>query len=245
MAEGFDAARAAIRLAGWMRRRVRAAGARGLVFGISGGVDSAVVAALARRACPGNLLGLFLPCDSDPIDERMAGLVARSLDIPMRTVDLSPAYRALLAGAEVVAGDGDPPLARANLKARLRMATWYYYANRLDYLVAGGGNRSELEVGYFTKYGDGGVDLLPLAGLVKGQVYELAAHLGVPADVLRRPPTAGLWPGQTDEAELGLTYADLDTYLLTGRGPAGVAGRVEAMRHRSRHKRRAPARPRP
>jgi NAD+ synthase len=110
--------------------------------------------------------------------------------------------------------------------------------------VLGGGNRSELETGYFTKYGDGGADLLPLGRLVKTQVYALAGYLGVPEAVLKRAPTAGLWAGQTDEAEMGLTYRELDAYLLTGEGPEAVRERVERMRRASRHKRRPPLRPR-
>ena len=131
-------------------------------------------------------------------------------------------------------------LARANLRPRLRMASLYYFANRLNYLVVGTGNRSELEVGYFTKYGDGGVDLLPLGALLKRQVRALAAHLGVPAPIIEKPPSAGLWEGQTDEGEMGFSYADLDRYLAGGKVPAALGERIEAMRTASEHKRRPP-----
>ncbi len=243
-AEAFDARATAVRLAGWIRRRVRSAGAVGGVFGLSGGLDSAVVACLVHRAFPHSTLGLILPCESDPRDVDLAQAVARKLAVPVRIIDLEPAYRALL--GEMGQGDesADQRLPRANLKSRLRMTCLYYHANLLNYLVVGSGNRCELELGYFTKYGDGGVDLLPLARLVKSQVRKLGQQLGVPPAVLERPPTAGLWPGQTDEGELGLTYAELDAYLLTGGGPRRVADRVGALSRRGRHKRQAPPMPR-
>jgi NAD+ synthase len=243
-AESFDARATAARLTAWIRRRVRSAGAAGSVLGLSGGLDSAVVAGLARRAFPDATLGLILPCESDPRDVELAHDVAHELDVPVRVVDLGPAYRALLSQIGQ-AGDGAAGrLPQGNLKARLRMACLYYHANLLNYLVIGSGNRCELELGYFTKYGDGGVDLLPLARLVKSQVRKVGQHLGVPAAVLERPPTAGLWPGQTDEGELGLTYAELDAYLLTGAGPRRVVERAQTLSRRGRHKRQLPSVPR-
>jgi len=131
-------------------------------------------------------------------------------------------------------------LALANIKPRLRMTALYYVANRFNYLVAGTENRSELTVGYFTKYGDGGADILPIANLVKSQVYELARFLGVPEKILRRTPSAGLWAGQIDEAEMGLTYEQLDRYILTGEAPRHVKERIEHLHRISEHKRQRP-----
>jgi NAD+ synthase len=163
------------------------------------------------------------------------------LDVPVRVMDLAPAYDALLSALGSPARDEERlRLARANLKPRLRMAALYYHANALNYLVVGTGNRSELELGYFTKYGDGGVDLLPLGGLVKGQVRELARFLGVPEPIVTRPPTAGLWEGQTDEGELGLTYEQIDRYLTGGPVPEEVRRRIEALGRASAHKRALP-----
>ena len=127
-------------------------------------------------------------------------------------------------------------VAEANLKARLRMLTLYYFANQLQYMVAGSGNRSELSVGYFTKHGDGGVDILPLGNLVKGEVRELAGYLGIPQQIIDKPPSAGLWQGQTDEGEMGLTYEQLDRYLITGEARDEVRKRIEYMRDASAHK---------
>ena len=247
------------RLAAWMRERVTEAGAQGLVVGLSGGVDSAVVARLSQLAAPGATVGVLMPCHSDPADERDAALVASHFSLPTVRVDLAQPYDAL--GAVVKGAlqtlpstihkerPHDDPRARvpiANMKPRLRMTTLYFIANTLNYLVAGTGNRSELSIGYFTKYGDGGVDILPLANLVKSQVRALARDLGVPQAIVDRTPTAGLWLGQTDESEMGFTYEDLERYLVDG--PHGVAPalamKIERLVRASEHKRRlAPSPP--
>ncbi|MDP2663719.1 MAG: NAD+ synthase [Dehalococcoidia bacterium] len=193
------------RIAEWLRGKVVEARREGIVVGLSGGIDSATVAALSKKAMGEKVLGLIMPCGSIPADERDALLAVRSLGIKSERVDLTPMFEMLLATF--------PPgrdLARANLKPRLRMMTLYYFANNLNYLVAGTGNKSELMVGYFTKYGDGGVDVLPLGGLVKTQVRELANELKVPQEIVERVPSAGLWEGQTDEGEMGITYEELD-----------------------------------
>lgn len=235
------------RLVAWMALVAERAGATGAVFGVSGGVDSAVVAGLCVRAFPGKSLGLFLPCGSASQDRTDAYLVAQTFGLPLRTVQLDAPYQALLGAiAEPGAAAGETPrqrLALANLKVRLRAITWYYFANRLGRLVVGTGNRSELSVGYFTKYGDGAADILPLANLVKSEVRALARHLGVPEAIITRTPTAGLWTGQTDEGEMGVTYELLDRYLLGGEVPPEVADRIGRMVARSEHKRRLPLRP--
>jgi NAD+ synthase len=123
------------------------------------------------------------------------------------------------------------------------MATIYFYANRLNYLVVGSSNRCELGVGYFTKYGDGGVDVMPLANLVKGQVQDLARHLGIPQVIIDKPPSAGLWAGQTDEQEMGLTYDQLDAYFTTGKAPDEVRRKIEQRIARNAHKRTVPPLP--
>jgi NAD+ synthase len=133
--------------------------------------------------------------------------------------------------------ESDPRLAVANIKSRLRMITLYYNAGVKNYLVAGTGNRSELTIGYFTKYGDGGVDFLPLTSFVKKEVVELAHKLGIPEIVITKPPTAGLWENQTDEQEMGMCYEDLDNYILTGSGSEQIKNKVEGMCQRSTHKR--------
>jgi NAD+ synthase len=120
------------------------------------------------------------------------------------------------------------------------MLTLYYFANQLKYMVVGAGNRSELAMGYFTKYGDGGVDILPLGNLVKEQVRELASFLGIPQQIIDKPPSAGLWQGQTDEAELGLSYEELDRYLVSGEVSNELRGKIKSMIAASDHKRLPP-----
>ena len=228
-------------LTDWIRAEVTAGGGRGAVFGLSGGIDSAVVAALAKRAFPNHTLGVVMPCHSDPEDAADGALVAHHFDVPSATVDLGPVYDLLL--AQLAGSSSELPesqLATANLKPRLRMTTLYAFANQLDYRVLGTGNRSEIAVGYFTKYGDGGADLLPLGSLVKSEVRDLAHSLGVPARIITKPPSAGLWTGQTDESEMGLTYEELDAYLLTGAASPAVKAKVDAMHASSEHKRALP-----
>lgn len=234
----FDAERTADYLVEWLRVRADQAGAEGSVLGISGGVDSAVAAALCRRAFSDKALNLIMPCESDPRDREYAETLTRVLDLDTRVVDLEPAFKALIAQAEEdVAGS---ELGRANLKARLRMASVYLHANALNRLVVGPGNRVELEVGYFTKYGDGAADILPLGNLLKSQVWEMAHHLGVPQEIIRRPPTAGLWEGQTDEAEMGVTYSQLDAYFSGQAVDLSARERIQDMKQQSQHKRRLP-----
>lgn len=233
----MEAKQLAATIADWIASRVAEARAAGAVIGLSGGIDSAVVGALCRMALPGKVLGLIMPIHSNPRDVEHALLAARTLDIPVRTVILDEAYDVLVRNLTAGGLDFDPRgLAVANLKPRLRMMTLYFHANGLNYLVAGTGNRSELHVGYFTKYGDGGVDILPIGGLVKAQVRELARYLGVPQPIIDKAPSAGLWEGQTDEGEMGLTYNELDRYLLTGEGNPATVARIEDMASRSRHK---------
>jgi len=242
----FDPAATALFLGNWVAGQVTQAGARGAMINISGGLDSAVVAALCARVLPGRTAGLVLPCYSIPEDVDDAQQVATCFGIPLELIDLGPVYD-LLTGAchrafTRFTGEAGPSPegVTANVKARLRMVTLYYFANRFNYLAVGTGNQSEITVGYFTKYGDGGVDIQPIGGLVKEEVRELARYLGVPPVIIDKPPSAGLWPGQTDEKELGLTYAELDTYIRSGKAPAGVRARIESLKDRSAHKRAVP-----
>jgi NAD+ synthase len=246
------------RIAVWMRERVHDAGARGIVVGLSGGIDSALVVRLAQLAMPSGVVGVLMPCHSDPQDERDASLVASHFSVPTVRVDLEAPYEALSAAVKsaidmLPAGvhhdkPHDDPRSRvplANLKPRLRMASLYYVANSLNYLVAGTGNRSELSIGYFTKHGDGGVDLLPIAHLVKREVRAMARELGIPDAIVDRTPSAGLWLGQTDEAEMGFSYDDLERYLDEGPqsvAPA-VAMKIERLVRTSEHKRHLPPSP--
>ncbi len=226
----------------WIKQQVKDGGAKGIVLGLSGGIDSCVVAALAREAVgKSNVLGLFMPCHSQPQDLGDAKIVARQLGIKTKLVDLTSVYDTLLSILPLAKS-----LAKANLRPRLRMLTLYYFANKLNYIVSGTGNRSELMAGYFTKYGDGGADILPIASLLKKDVRKLARELSIPERIIIKPPTAGLWPGQTDEGEMGITYAALDDILqrLVDKKkqiyPVKTVNKVKKMIQRSEHKRQGP-----
>lgn len=225
-------------LSQWIKDQVARAGAQGIVVGVSGGIDSAVVAALAKRALPDRVLGLILPCHSQKRDAEDAHLIASHLQLETTTIDLTSTYDSLIAIL--------PPADKntmVNLKPRLRMMSLYYYANLKNYLVAGTGNKSEITVGYFTKYGDGGVDILPLGNLLKSQVKEIAKKLALPESIIDKPPSAGLWLGQTDEAELNITYEQLDQAILEitshrdEETPPEIRSRVEELMENSKHKR--------
>jgi NAD+ synthase len=226
----------------WIRERVRQAGTRGIVMGISGGLDSSVVAVLAKEAVgKKKFLALIIPCHSQAGDLEDARFLTKKFAIPAKTVDLTEIYDNLIKIFPAAS-----KLARNNLKPRLRMLTLYYFANKLNYLVCGTGNKSELAVGYFTKYGDGGADILPIGGLLKKQVITLAKDLGIPERIITKPPTAGLWDGQTDEKEMGITYLELDDILeRMGNKDRQVLGKgkinkVRKMMRASAHKRQGP-----
>jgi NAD+ synthase len=226
-------------IADWIAAQVSAAGQSGAVVGLSGGIDSAVVSGLCARAVgKDNVLGIIMPSHSSPADVEDAELTAATWGIESTLIDLTALYDQVIATL--------PPgnlMANANIKPRLRMITLYHHANTLGRLVVGTGNRSELMIGYFTKYGDGGVDLLPIGSLYKHQVRDLALEIGVPQRIIERPPSAGLWEGQTDEDEMGLSYADLDSALAaiesgdTSSIDSVILERVRTMVTSTSHKR--------
>ncbi|TRZ49511.1 NAD+ synthase [bacterium] len=226
----------------WIRKQLKEAGVRGIVLGLSGGIDSSVVAALAKEAAgKSRVLGLFMPIRSQAQDLQDATLVAKKLGIKTKLIDLSGIFDSLL---RILPQGG--ALARANLKPRLRMLVLYYFANKLNYLVCGTGNKSELMVGYFTKHGDGATDILPIGDLLKRDVRRLAESLKIPRRIIAKAPAAGLWAGQTDEGEMGITYDELDDILKSLQGKRGQviskskAMKVKAMIKRSEHKRQGP-----
>jgi len=229
----------------WLRTKVTEANAKGVVVGISGGVDSAVVAGLCSRAFPGNCIGLVMPSHSDPEDVEDALWIAEGFEIRTIEVNLSGAHTQVMGQVKKnLEGMGcnlvGERMSQGNLKARLRMSTLYAVANALNYLVVGTDNAPESYTGYFTKYGDGGVDLLPISSLTKSEVREWARIFGLPMRIATRVPTAGLWPGQTDEADLGVTYDQIDRYLLGEEVPSEVRERIESLHRQSEHKRHIP-----
>jgi NAD+ synthase len=184
-------------------------GVNGLVLGLSGGIDSSLVATLACEAIgPERVLGIMLPVDARKDAQNVADAreLAESLKMRLDLFELKEA----VATYDSLSLD---KVALGNLTARLRMVTWYARANQENLLVIGTGNKTELMIGYFTKYGDGGSDFLPIGDLYKENVWSLSRHVGIPEKIIKKAPSAGLWKGQTDEGEIGASYAELDSIL--------------------------------
>jgi NAD+ synthase len=193
-------------------RSVEMSNCSGAVIGISGGVDSALVATLASRVV--DVYGLILPnMDTTPAEDvSHAKALAEGLGIDYEVIDISDIVKRIYAKRPRL-GPEECQMAYANVMPRLRMILDYFAANLDGRIVLGTGNKTELLLGYFTKYGDGGVDILPIADLYKTRVWQLAKHVGVPDEIVSKPPSAGLWKGQTDEEELGVSYQDMDKVL--------------------------------
>ncbi|MFC0299865.1 NAD(+) synthase [Virgibacillus soli] len=230
----------------WLQTKVKESGTKGLVVGVSGGLDSAVVAFLIKRAFPNNSIGVIMPINSNPVDIQHAKEVTRTSKMTEKIVDLTEAHHLMFHTIQKAIGTADvikehERMADANLRARLRMSTLYTVATNYNYLVVGTDNAAEWHTGYFTKFGDGGVDLLPIIDLTKGEVREMAAYLGVPHEVIEKKPSADLWEGQTDEAEMGTTYDVIDAYLQGKQIPEQDKAIIENMHKRTEHKRHTPA----
>jgi NAD+ synthase len=230
----------------WLRQQVKASGTRGIAVGISGGIDSAVVANLIARACPDSSLGVLIPIKSSSKDVEDGRAVAEKAGLRCIEIELSQLQQSLLEEVtrklidEGIHQAANDRITDANLRARLRMSTLYTIANNLGYLVAGTDNAAEVYTGYFTKYGDGGVDILPIASLKKYEVYQWARVLGVPRQVIERPPSAGLWEGQTDEGEMGTTYEAIDDFLAGKAISQRDKEIIERLHRATEHKRRMP-----
>jgi NAD+ synthase len=186
-------------------------GCKGIVIGVSGGVDSAVAAAFCCRAVgPDKVLGLSLPSTVSSRQDCMdAGALCLALGMEHRTISIEP----MLAGFRAMPEFTASPYLLGNLMARIRMTVLYYHANRDNRLVCGTSNRSEYLLGYCTKFGDNAADIQPILHLYKSDVYGMANELGIPESIIRKAPSAGLWEGQSDEKEIGLSYNQIDTAL--------------------------------
>ncbi len=222
----------------FIQNALRESGACGIIFGNSGGKDSALVSILCKKACD-NTVGIQLPCSSkrnfgSDMDDALA--VAEMFGIETRTFDLTAVRESVLAmlGTEVTLNNA----ALSNIAPRLRMMTLYTVAAAENRLVAGTGNRSERYMGYFTKHGDGAADFNPISDLTVTEIYEFLRFLGAPESIIEKAPSAGLFEGQTDEEEMGITYASIDNFLLRGETTPEDMAIIERYHKRSEHKRR-------
>jgi NAD+ synthase len=238
----------------FIRSKAGEAKASGVAIGLSGGLDSTLVAHLSVRALgKEKVLGVMMPeKSSDPKDLEHGLLVAKKLGIEHMVVDITGPVQSFQEILPKLATQ----LTEANVKARCRMIVLYMIANSTGRLVMGCSNKTELMIGYFTKFGDGGADYLPIGDLYKTQVRELAARVGVDPKILNKTPSAGLWEGQTDEGEMGITYDALDQILYgleTGAPPERISkeagceipmiNEIEQRMRTSVHKRRLPQMP--
>ena len=222
----------------YIRAKVREAHADGIVFGNSGGKDSALVGILCKAACS-NTLGVIMPCASRRNygqDRDDGNALASQYGIETRIVDLTAVREAELKALEGVASLSD--MAVANIAPRLRMTTLYTIGQSENRLVAGTGNRSEIYMGYFTKWGDGASDFNPIADLCATEVFEFLRFLNAPVSIVEKAPSAGLYEGQTDEKEMGVTYRAIDAFLLQAEVNAADKAVIDRYHDRSEHKRR-------
>jgi len=222
----------------YIRGLVESAHASGIVFGNSGGKDSALVGILCKAACD-NTVGLIMPCASKRnygADASDAAALAAAFGIETRTVDLTRTRETMLAAAGEAADLND--MAINNIAPRLRMTALYAVAAAENRLVAGTGNRSEIYMGYFTKWGDGASDFDPIADLTAGEVFGFLEYLGAPRQIIDKAPSAGLFDGQTDEGEMGVSYAAIDRWILRGEGEEKDLAVIRRFHERSGHKRR-------
>lgn len=205
----MDCQRTKNRIIEFVKRKVEESGADGVVVGLSGGIDSSLTAKICAEALGRDkvlgLIMLFKP--SQDTDDAIK--FAESIGIAYKTVDISEAISVLRENLDST----QDKIVLGNMLPRLRMLVLYYYANMMKRLVVGTGNKSEILIGYFTKFGDGACDMLPIGDLYKTQIIELAKFLRIPDEIIEKTPTAGLWEGQTDEKELGISYAELDEIL--------------------------------
>ncbi|MBR3259510.1 MAG: NAD(+) synthase [Mycoplasmataceae bacterium] len=198
----------------WIKEEVKKANCSGVAVGISGGIDSALVAYLAKKAFPNDSIGILIPINKKRQFDLEDGLeLVKKLDLDYKVIDLSHEYQSMIDKMNV-----QLDLTKGNMQARLRMTTIYAFAQERNYLVLGTDNKAEYDLGYFTKWGDGGCDLLPIVNLYKSEVFEYAKKVGIPINIINKTPSAGLWDDQSDEKELGFTYDDYEQYdknLLT------------------------------
>jgi NAD+ synthase len=221
----------------FIKEILKESGAKGIIFGNSGGKDSALVGILCKMACT-NTVGIIMPCQSqrnfrEDLEDGKA--LAANFQIESREVDLTLAKQVVLEAASQAAACTESAI--ANIAPRLRMTTLYLIGQSEGRLVAGTGNASERYTGYFTKWGDGAYDFNPISDLTASEIYPFLEYLKAPASIISKAPSAGLYEGQTDEVEMGVTYEAIDRYMKTGEGHPDEVDIIKGHHWRTAHKR--------
>ncbi len=248
----------------WIKNEVKKAKAKGVIVAVSGGIDSAVVAALAIKAFPKNSLGLWMDIDSSQESSRNAlrifskynmknirinikndfdNLFKTIFEVPDLYKDVKTYENYIKTGIMPEADksyleDPNIDLIKGNLKARIRMSILYSYEQKNNFLVLSTSNLCEDEIGYYTKWGDGVGDIAPIIHLLKSDVYKLAKELDVPLNVINSKPTADLWEGQTDEEEMGFTYDELEKYIKGEKISSSSKNKIELLKLKNNHKKK-------
>lgn len=229
-------------LVSWVKKEVERAGKKGVVVGVSGGIDSAVVACLSKKAFPDDSMGVSISLNNFSKKQNFVNEVASLSTIKIYNFSFTDSINDIRQKIDSMVSLKHNELAIANMKPRMRMLILYYIAQKFDYLVLGTDNEVELYIGYFTKYGDGGVDLLPLANLNKNEVRKMALSLGYSLEIINQNPSADLFSNQTDEKEIGLDYDSIDSYLRGDKKnlkPYQV-NKIEDLHNNTEHKRKMP-----
>lgn len=210
---------------------------KGFVFGVSGGIDSALIGAIMSKYFPNNHLALTMNIYNSQKDIDDGMLVINHFNLNYKVIELEKVYD------EFKKITPEHQMAQGNLKARMRMSTLYAYAQPVNYLVIGTSNAAEYLTGYFTKYGDSGSDIMPLVNLTKTNVYKCAQYLNVPSEIINKKPTAGLFENQTDEQDLKVSYKEIDNYLTNKKISKESKERIEFLKKVSLHKKQMPKSP--
>lgn len=223
----------------FIRELLKESGASGIVFGNSGGKDSALVGILCKLACD-DTVAVMMPCEStrnfgEDLEDGKA--LSQVFGIKSRVVDLTKSKKAIISAAENVAELSSTAI--SNIAPRLRMTTLYLIGQSENRLVAGTGNASESYMGYFTKWGDGAYDFNPISDLAATEIYPILEYLKAPENIIKKAPSAGLFEGQTDEGEMGVSYSAIDRYIRTGQGSEENIDIIKKYHNRSEHKRKA------